>query len=172
MPRPGTTITTSAAAVSASPGEPLGTWLVAAETQRGPLVPPDYSTPLRSIADYTTLYGSRDATLGSVVQTYDALDAFWRSGGQGVLIARVVGPAAVLSSKTLQDRATPTPVDTLKVAAKGPGAWGNSHLTVSVTDGVTTNTYVLTILVDTVAVETSPELVTPTDAVTWSTTSK
>ena len=80
MPRPGITVTTSAAAVSATPGQRIATWFVAAQTERGPSVP-DRPSPLRSLADYTALYGTRNATLGSVAQTYDMLDAFWRAGG-------------------------------------------------------------------------------------------
>lgn len=168
MPRPGVTITTSAAAVAATPGEPLGTWMIAAQTQRGPLTPTDPSRPLRSLGDYTTVYGTRDASLGAAVTAaYDAVEAFFRAGGSAVLVSRVVGPSAVTASRTLQDRAG-SPVNTLRVDAIGPGAWANSHLKVAVANGVTSNTYVLTVLVDDVATETSPELSTPTDAVTWS----
>ena len=166
MPRPGVTITTSAASVAATPGKPLGTWLIAAQTQRGPSVP-DPTRPLRSLGDYVNTYGTRDATLGaSVTAAYDAVDAFFRTGGSAVLVARVVGPSAVTASRTLQDRAG-SPINTLRVDAIGPGAWANSHLKVSVANGVTANTYVITILVDDVVTETSPELASPTDAVTW-----
>jgi hypothetical protein len=65
MPRPQIQITTSAAAASASPGERLGTWFVAAQTERGPLLP-DPSAPLYSLGDYAATYGTRNATLGSV----------------------------------------------------------------------------------------------------------
>lgn len=169
MPRPGTTITTSAAAVAAPVGAPLGTWMIAAQTQRGPLIP-TAASPVRSLGDYTATYGTRDATVGSAVASYDAVDAFFRSGGQSIYVARVVGPAAVYATKTLQDRAG-SPVNTLRVDARGPGAWYNTHIKVSVADGVTSNTYVITILVDDVATEVSPELSTPTEAVSWASTS-
>jgi hypothetical protein len=92
MARPQITITTSAASAAATPGQRLGTWFVAAQTERGPLLP-DPTTPLYSIQDYAALYGTR-ASLGSVQTTYDQLDAYWRTGGGPVLLSRVVGPAA------------------------------------------------------------------------------
>ena len=165
MPRPGTTITTSAAAAAPGPGQRLGTFFVAAETERGPVTPAQTS-PLRNLADFGAVYGTRAAAYGSAAQTYDMLDAHFRSGGGPVYLARVVGPAAVVASKTLNDRAG-SPLPTLKVASKGPGVWGNTHLTVTTQNGVGTNTFNIIILVDAVAVETSPDLSSPTDAVTW-----
>jgi hypothetical protein len=170
MPRPGVTITTSAAAAAATPGQRLGTWMVAAETQRGPLVP-DPTAPLRSLADYTRIYGGRDATIGSVALTYDAVEAYFRAGGSAMLLSRVVGPTAVVASYTIVDRATPTPASTIKVSARGPGAWPNTRMKVCVANGASTSTFVITILVDDVAVEVSPDLASPTEAVTWGTRS-
>lgn len=169
MPRPGATITTSAAAAAASPGARLGTLFLAAQTERGPLLNPQAS-PIASLGDYAQVYGTRNTTLGSVSTTYDWLEAYWRSGGGPVNIARVVGPAAAVASKTLQDRAG-TPLNTLKVDSKGPGTWGNTNLTISVANGTQTNAYTITILVGGVAAEISPDLFTPADAVTWSATS-
>ena len=170
MPRPGITVTTSSAAVSATPGQRLATWFVAAQTERGPSVP-DRTAPMRSLADYAALYGTRAANLGSIAQTYDMLDAFWRAGGGPVYLARVVGPAAATAAKVLQDRAG-TPVNTLRVSAKGPGAWANTALTVTVQNGTASNSYNIIILVNGTAAETSPDLFTPTDAVTWSAASQ
>jgi hypothetical protein len=170
MPRPQIQITTSAAAAAASPGERLGTWFVAAQTERGPLLP-DPSAPLYSLGDFAATYGTRNASLGSVATTYDMLDTFWRAGGGPVYLARVVGPAAVVASLTLQDRAG-TPLNTLKVSALGPGAWANTNVTVTVANGTTTNSYVITIGVGGVATEVSPDLFTPSDAVAWSQASR
>ena len=168
--RPGVTVTTSAAAAAATPGQRLGTLFAAAETQRGPLVA-DPTQPLRSLADYMALYGGRDATIGSVALTYDMVEAFFRSGGSALLINRVVGPAATTASLTLQDRAG-SPLPTVKVSARGPGAWPVSHVTIAVANGVATNTFNISILVDTVQVEKSPDLGSPSEAVTWGLQSK
>jgi hypothetical protein len=93
------------ASAAATPGQRLGTWFVAAQTERGPLLP-DPTAPLYSIQDYVALYGTR-ASLGSVQATYDQLDAYWRTGGGPVLLSRVVGPAAAVASLNL--RTAPAP---------------------------------------------------------------
>ena len=170
MPRPGVTVTTSAAAAAATPGARLGTLFAAAETQRGPLIA-DTTQPLRSLADYTALYGGRDATIGSAALSYDMAEAFFRSGGSALLVNRVVGPAATTASLTLNDRAG-SPLPTLKVSARGPGAWGTSHVTIAVANGVAANTFNIATLVDSVQVELSPDLSSPADAVTWGQSSK
>jgi hypothetical protein len=169
MPRPQISITTSAASAAATPGQRLGTWFVAAQTERGPLLP-DPAAPLYSIQDYVALYGTR-ASLGSVQTTYDQFDAYWRTGGGPVLVSRVVGPAAVTASLNLSDRAG-SPLTTLKVSAVGPGAWYNTNITISVANGVAASTFVITVLVAGVAAEVSPDLTSPTDAVAWSQFSK
>jgi hypothetical protein len=168
--RPQIQITSGSASPSATPGERLGTWFVAAQTERGPAVP-DQARPLYSLSDYTATYGSRNASLGSVSTTYDLLDAFWQSGGGAVYLARVVGPAAVAASLTLSDRAG-SPLSTLKVTALGAGTWANTNVTISVANGVAANSFVITVLIGTVATEVSPDLFSPTDAVAWSQTSK
>jgi hypothetical protein len=170
MARPGITINTTAAAAAATPGQRLGTFFVAAQTERGPLVP-DFTAPMYSLGDYAALYGSRNATLGSVATTYDLLDAFWRAGGGPVLLARVVGPAAVSALLSLQDRAG-TPLSTLRVNAKGPGIWANTHVKVAIANGTASNTFVVSVLIDNVVTEVSPDLTSPSDAVTWSTGSR
>jgi hypothetical protein len=168
--RPGIKITTTAASAAATPGQRLGTFFVAGQTERGPLVP-DFTSPMYSLGDYDAVYGSRNATLGSVATTRDMLEAYWRSGGGPVLLARVVGPAAVTALLNLSDRAG-TPLSTLRVSAKGPGAWANTNLKVSVADGTVGNTFVISVLVANVVTEVSPDLTSPTDAVTWSASSK
>lgn len=165
MPSPGAIISTSVTGSTQTPGQRLGTLFVAAMTQRGPLYPTPAS-PLRSITDYESRYGVRDATVGSTATTYDMLEAYWRSDGGGVHISRVVGPAAVTALLTLVDRAG-TPLPTLTVKAEGPGAWANTHLTVQVAAGVASNSFVIKVFVDAVLAEQSPDLFSPTDAVTW-----
>lgn len=170
MPRPGVTVTTSAAVAAATPGQRLGTLFAAAMTQRGPLVA-DVTQPLHSLGDYTALYGARDATIGSAALTYDMVETFFRCGGTALLLNRVVGPAATTASLTLMDRAG-TPLQTLKVLARGPGAWPTSHITVQVANGAAANTFQILVLVDAVLTEQSPDLASPAEAVTWGTVSK
>lgn len=170
MPAPGITITTSAAAAAPGPGQRIGTWYVAAQTERGPLTPAQ-STPMRSLGDFAAVYGTRNATYGSAAQTYDMLDAYWRSGGGPVYLARVVGPAAAVASHTFNDRAG-SPLPTIKVSANGPGAWANTNITVTIQNGAASNSFNVIVLVGGVAAETSPDLLSPTDAVTWAQTSK
>jgi hypothetical protein len=168
--RPQIQITTASASPSATAGERLGTWFVAAQTERGPLLP-DQTRPLYSLGDYMATYGTRNASLGSVATTYDLLDAYWQSGGGAVHVARVVGPAAVTASLTLVDRAG-SPLNTLRVSALGAGVWANTNVTVAVAAGVATNSFVITVAAGTAGTEVSPDLFSPTDAVAWSQTSK
>jgi hypothetical protein len=163
-------VLTSAAAAAATPGQRLGTLFAAAQTQRGPLVA-DVTAPLRSLGDYTALYGARDATIGSAALSYDIAETFFRSGGTALLINRVVGPAATTASLTLMDRAG-SPLQTAKVVARGPGAWPTSHITIQVTNGAAANTFQIVVLVDAVIAEQSPDLASPSEAVTWGLQSK
>src|SRR5574343_700309 len=134
MPSPGATIATSQVSSVLTPGQRLGTFFVAAITQRGPKYP-DPTTPLYSIVDYQNLYGERDAALGASL-TYDMLEAYWRSGGGAVHISRVVGPAATTASLTVADSSS---VPTLRIEAAGPGTWPNTHVTVSIAAGIASN---------------------------------
>lgn len=159
--RPGVNVTTSAVAGIASPGQRLGRWFVAGVTERGP-VGVDPSRTFKSLAEFSALYGDR-VSYGTL---YDAIDAYFRFGGSEVAVSRVVGPAATKATLMLQDR-NGAPANTLKVDAKGPGAYG-TRLAVQVTDGVAANTFVLAVSFDSVVVEVSPELGSPADAVQWS----
>jgi hypothetical protein len=86
MPRPQIQITTSAAAAAASPGQRLGTWFVAAQTERGPLLP-DPTAPLYSLGDYAATVRHPERVPRVRATTYDMLDTFWRAGGGPVYLA-------------------------------------------------------------------------------------
>jgi phage tail sheath protein FI len=116
--------------------------------------------------DYARIFGSRV----SFSVLYDALEVFFREGGNAAWVARVVGPAAVIASKNLLDAGAGI---SLVVKAKGPGAGsdtthGNS-LKVGVVAGTVGGTYQIQVA-DSASniLEQSPNLTTQQDAVTWS----
>lgn len=158
---PGTQVSVNSAALPGSSSASTGAWFVAGLTQRGPV-----GTPIQcnSLADFIALCGSRQ----SYSPLYDCAEVFFASGGSTLWVSRVVGPAATAASVTLNDKATPTPQPTLKVAANGPGVAGN-NLTVSVAAGSVAGTFVIQISQSGTVVETSPPLSTPADAVNWGT---
>lgn len=135
---PGVQVTT---ATLSSPSTPLlsaaGTFFLAGLTERGPT---DKALKVTGLADYERLYGAR-VTYGAV---YDQVRTFFEEGGQAAYVARVVGPAASVSTVTLSDKAG-SPVPTLRIDAYGAGAWGASGLTVDVDSGTLSNTFKLTV---------------------------
>lgn len=148
-------------ALSSRSGVPTdtGTWFVSGLAERGAAGVP---LEVTSLAGFVSLLGDR-VSYGLL---YDAADVFFREGGARIVASRVVGPAAVLATRSLLDRAATTPLNTLRVDALGAGDWGNS-LTVSVANGVATNTFVLIIKRAGVEVERSPELTDPAAAALW-----
>lgn len=121
---------------------------------------------VRSMSEFETVFGTR--------QTYsylwDAMDCYFKEGGSQAYIARVVGPAPVKSTFTLQDS---TPANTLHVTAQTPGAWGND-LAVAVIAGDSGGQYkiqISSISLGTV-LEVSGNLLTKQDAITWSQSSQ
>lgn len=163
MTRPGVVVTSTAVSAASGPPTSMGPWFVAGITERGPLTV-DPNAPVRSMADYAAVFGDR-VSYGTL---YDSLDTFFRLGGSQAFISRVVGPTPTVSSRTLVDRAG-SPLNTLRVDAKNPGVWG-TRVSVSVANGVGSNTFTLTVYYDGVAVEQSSDLSSPADAVTWAAT--
>lgn len=157
---PGTLVTVNAAALPGASSASTGAWFVAGLTQRGPVGVP---IACNSLADFVALCGTRQ----SYSPLYDSAELYFASGGSTMWVSRVVGPAATSATVTLQDRA-PTPLPTLKVQANGPGVAGNS-ITISVLTGPVTGSYVIQVSYAGAIVETSPPLVTTTDAVNWGT---
>jgi hypothetical protein len=157
-PAPGITVTTALSSPPPIPNVPTATWFVTGLSQRGKA---GKAISIQSMSDFNLKCGSRT----NYASLYDALDLFFRDGGQQAYVSRVVGPAAVASFVILQDRAS-TPIDTIKVWANSVGAWGN-QLTVQVVAGSLANTYQLVIGYNGATVETSPNLSSPQDAVNW-----
>lgn len=156
MARPGTTITIRETAPPRSAPTDTSVWFVTGITDKGPVVP----TSIKSMTDYQLLYGNRVAT-GIL---YDVLDTFFREGGGQVYISRVVGPAAVIATKTLLDGSAG---NSLIVKAKNAGAWGNSLRVAVLAPDVTGYKLQVSHVTDGI-LETTTDLVTQADAVAWS----
>jgi hypothetical protein len=99
---------------------------------------------------------------------YDAADVFFREGGAIFKWVRVVGPAAKVANKTLQNGASE---NTLKVLAVSPGEWAN-NITVEIKAGEVGGNYIITVKEGTKVLEVSPELVDNTAAIAWASKSK
>jgi phage tail sheath protein FI len=106
--------------------------------ERGPAVD---VVRVTSLADFEAHYGVRP----SYGQLYDCVATFFSEGGGAATIARTVGPAATEGSLAtpLGDRAG-TPVPTLQITARGPGAW-SANVTVAVANGTVPNTFTLSV---------------------------
>lgn len=157
MARPGTSIIISETPPPRSAPTDTGVWFVAGLTEKGAA---DSPHALQSMSDYTRLLGSR-VSYGFL---YDALDAFFREGGNKAYVARVVGPAADVAEFMLVDGGS---ADTLLVQANSPGEWGNS-LNIAVLSGDAGGEFKLQVSHDTDGtLETSPSLVDKDAAMSW-----
>lgn len=83
---------------------------------RGPLTP----TLVQNFSEFKRLYG--DFAAGADLS--HAVFQFISNGGRACYVLRVAANDAVTATRTIQDEAG-TPVNTLKVDAANPGAWGN-----------------------------------------------
>lgn len=160
MVRPGVNVLSRATPPSRGIPVDTGVLFAAGLFDEGPA---NKATLVRNLGDVTRIFGPRV----SYSVMYDAMDAFFRTGGSQAYLVRIVGPAATVATKTLNDTAA---LPTLRVDAIGPGAYG-ATISVAVTAGTGANTYVLTFTRGGVVIETTPSLATPTDAVAWSQTS-
>lgn len=131
---PGVISTVTTRSGKASTAADASTFFVAGITERGPT---DSLGELRSIADYLTLYGAR-VTYGTI---FDHLRVFFEEGGQVAKVIRVVGPAAVAGTVTLQDS---VPAASLTLTAVGAGDWSSS-LSVTVAAGTLPSTKRITL---------------------------
>jgi len=125
--------------------------------------PTDHAVLLNSMSDYAKNFGDR-VSYGLL---YDACDAAFQSGLTKVYAGRVVGPAAVKDTVTINDAgAAPS------IAVDSIGA-GVSGLSVQVVAGTQDNTKRVLIVTDAndKVTDQSPELSAPTDFVNWASTS-
>lgn len=137
---------------------PGSTFFVVTEAERGDTTRPIEVT---SMAAYDTLLGAR-TTFG---YGYDALSVFFGDGGGRALVSRVVGPTPTTGTASLNDRAG-SPLPTIAIDAASAGAW-STQLTYTVANGLTANTFVVTVFLNGNQVDRSPDLATPAAAVQW-----
>lgn len=113
------------------------TFFVVGQTERGDTVS---AIEVNSMQEFADKCGAR-VTYGSV---YDALRTYFEEGeGTHGYISRVVGTTPTKGTITLVDRAG-SPVNTMAVDAKDPGAW-SAAVTVEVTAGSVAGTFRLII---------------------------
>lgn len=120
--RPGTNVAAQTQLPPSTPPVNTGTWFVAGVAAKGPLA----ATPILSFQQYQQVFGPR--TLASAVLS-DAVEAFFNEGGALVVVARTVGPGAVIASIALLDAGTTA---SCTVRAIGPGTYANGYQVVIV----------------------------------------
>jgi hypothetical protein len=117
-------------------------------------------TLIQSIDQFNTVYGARQ----SYSVLYDAIETFFREGGNRVYIGRVVGATATTGTKTLLDSGAGV---SLTVSANGPGAW-SANYKVGVVAGQAANSYQIVVTdASNVVLEQSSDLLTQGAAVSW-----
>src|SRR5262245_13379189 len=124
MPAPGVTVAYRDFPVPSSLPTDSGVGFMAVLAEKGPIVAP---TLIRSLDEYgTTSANSASTKFGTrtgFTVGYDAVDEFFRFGGERLYVTRVLGASPVTAFFMLQDS---VPANTLKVEASSPGTWGNS----------------------------------------------
>jgi hypothetical protein len=154
--RPGTNVVIGEFSPPRSVPTNTGVWFVTGLTGKGPLA----ATLVRGLSEFVSIFGDRVA-YGSL---YDALEMFFQEGGARAYVSRVVGPAAITATKTLNDGSA---VATLRVDAIGPGDWGNA-LNVQVVAGDQAGNFKLLITDDVLGtLEVSPDLADKSAALDW-----
>jgi len=155
--RPGVQITSRSDAPPRGISTDTGTWFVVGTAQKGPT---GKAQLIHSMTEFAYYFGSRQ----SYSILWDALETFFKEGGQQAYVVRVSGTSSAAATKTLLDGSAG---NSLVVTAKNVGVWGNS-LSVAVTQPVA-NTFQLAITHTTLGlVDLSPYLTTQADAVNWS----
>ena len=167
---PGAYVTVTAAPPSPNGNAPTGTWFVAGTTDQGPK---GVAIPVTSMTEFVQYCGPRLSSS----YLYDSLDEFFHDGGVTAYVSRVVANTSTTAQISISDKATPTPLSTIRVLAAGPGAWSNgaaSGIAVIVGTGTVANSYTMTVYNNWntttstgTVVATSPNLFTTADAVTW-----
>lgn len=157
---PGVTITTGAVAGPSAPTiAPASTYFAVGLAERGAA---DAAVLCNSFTEFEAQFGTRQ----SYGALWDDVKTFFEEGGTRVYATRVVGPAATTGAlaSALMDKHATTPVATLTVTARNPGAW-SSRVSVQVFAGATDDTFRLKVLLDDVVVRDYTNLHTPAEAV-------
>lgn len=89
-----------------------------ASNPRGPVVATRVTSWTQYLTNFGGFFGINDLLPYAVFE-------FFSNGGREAYVARVAGSGNAAASLMLQDRAG-TPINTLKVDAANPGAWGNA----------------------------------------------
>ena len=155
MALPGTQVTVGDASPVRSLAIDSGTAFVVGLADRGST---DAPILVRSLSGAQRALGAR--TSYSVLM--DALETFFREGGNRAYVGRIVGPDAVAADANLSDGSA----STLTVTAKSPGEWGDA-IEVAVSDGSESGTFVLTVSDGDKIVEISTDLEDNAAAVQW-----
>lgn len=140
---PGVLVTTGAVAGPSAPTlAPASTYFAVGLAERGAT---DRAVLVNSFAQYQEEFG----VLTSYTALFDDVKTFFEEGGSRAYVARVVGPAATTGTLAsgLLDRHASTPVATINISARSPGAW-SSRITVQVLNGSVTNTFRILVLLD------------------------
>lgn len=152
---PGTTIRERTARVARSLPTNTGTLFLAGLSQKGTV------DLVESLADFESKFGTRQ----SYSSAYDMVDAFFRTGGRLLYFSRILGPAPVKASVTLNDAGA---ASALIVRARSAGDWANS-LNVEVVAGDSAGQFklVFTHDTDTAYSHNSPSFTTTAEAIAW-----
>jgi phage tail sheath protein FI len=116
---------------------------------------------MQSLTQFNTVYGARQSY--SVLS--DAVETFFREGGQNVYIGRVVGPGATSGFLNLNDAGAAI---SLVATAFGPGAWSNQYKVGVVAGGASGSFQIQVTDINNVVLEQSSDLLTQGAAVSWS----
>jgi hypothetical protein len=156
MPRPGVSVSLLELPGAVSVPTDTGVWFVTGLTERGPVTP----TLVVGLNDFANKFGDRV----SYSVLYDAMETYFREGGNRAYISRVVGPAATNGVLNLTDG---TATVSLVATANGPGAWSASYR-VAVVAGTTAGTFIIRVQDSSGNIlEDSGELLDQAAAVAW-----
>lgn len=159
--RPGVNVTSRASAPARGAPTSTGVAFFAGLAAKGPT---DQATLVRNMGDFVDVYGGRVA-YGTL---YDACDVAFQEGATEIYVVRVVGPAAVLDTVTLND-AQGVPAASLIVSSIGEY---DSDLRVAVVAGDGAGQFRLEISNADGLLERSPNLDDTAAAAAWGQTSE
>jgi hypothetical protein len=156
--RPGVVVSLLELPTPVSDQSDTGTWFAVGTADRGPAGAPSL---IQSIDQFNTVYGARQ----SYSVLYDAVETFFREGGNRVYISRVVGPAATVGTKNLLDSGSGV---SLIVNANGPGAWSANYKVGVISGSASGSVQIQVSDTNNVILEQSSDLLTQGAAVAWS----
>jgi phage tail sheath protein FI len=155
--RPGTLVTLRETPSTVSLPTDTGTAFIAGLTDRGPLL----AKNILSLQDFINSFGTRQ----TYSPFYDAVEAFFREGGNSAYISRVVGPGATSGTHNLVDAVAGI---SLVATANGPGAW-SANYKVAVVAGSGAGLFKIQVTdTNNVVLEDSGDLIDVGAAVQWS----